>query len=219
MFRDRKEAGKKLALELDKYKNKNVLVLAIPRGGVEVGLEVASHLNSDFDILVSRKLPIPYNPEAGFGAIAEDGSIYLNKDAYSWVGKDDIERIKKEQIIEIKRRIDVLRGGKPLTQVRGRKVILVDDGLAMGSTMYASVEYCRNKKAEKVIVAVPVSGKDVFYEIKQLVDEAYVLEMPYNFMAVAQSYLYWTDVTDEDVIELMKKWKPHIGHESIIHGI
>ena len=120
MFRDRKEAGKKLALELDKYKNKNVLVLAIPRGGVEVGLEVASHLNSDFDILVSRKLPIPYNPEAGFGAIAEDGSIYLNKDAYSWVGKDDIERIKKEQIIEIKRRIDVLRGGKPLTQVLGR---------------------------------------------------------------------------------------------------
>jgi predicted phosphoribosyltransferase len=218
MFRDRKEAGKKLALELRKYKNRNVLVLAIPRGGVEVGLEVASYLDSDFDILVSRKLPIPYNPEAGFGAIAEDGSIYLNKEADSWVGKNDIERIKKEQIKEIKRRIDVLRVGKPLTQVRGRIVILVDDGLAMGSTMYASVEYCRNKKAKKVIIAIPVSGKDVFYEIKQLVDEAYVLEIPYNFMAVAQSYLYWTDVTDEDVIELMEKWKTHISHRSIIHG-
>lgn len=219
MFRDRKEAGKRLALELDNYKNKNVLVLAIPRGGVEVGLEVASYLNSDFDILVSRKLPIPHNPEAGFGAISEDGSIYLNKDAHLWVGKDDIERIKKEQIIEIKRRIDVLRGGKPLAQVEGRIIVLVDDGLAMGSTMYASVEYCRNKKAKKVIVAVPVSGKDVFYEIKQIVDEAYVLEMPYNFMAVAQSYLYWTDVTDEDVIELMEKRKTHFGHGSIIHGI
>jgi putative phosphoribosyl transferase len=212
MFRDRKEAGKKLALELDKYKNKNVLVLAIPRGGVEVGIEVAFRLNSDFDILVSRKLPIPYNPEAGFGAIAEDGSIYLNKDAVLWVGKNDIERIKKEQIKEVKRRIDVLRGGKPLAQVSRRVVILVDDGLAMGSTMHASIEYCRNKKAKEIIIAVPVSGKDVFYEIKQLVDEAYVLEIPYNFMAVAQSYLYWTDVTDEDVIELMEKWKTHINH-------
>src|SRR3989304_4198474 len=214
MFRDGKEAGKKLTLELNKYKNQNVLVLAIPRGGVEVGFEVAAYLNSDFDILVSRKLPIPYNPEAGFGAIAEDGSAYINKDASLWVEKDEIERIKKEQIKEIKRRIDVLRGGRPLTPVRGRIVILIDDGLAMGSTMRASIQCCRNKNAKKEIIAVPVSGKDVFYEIKQLVDEAYVLEMPYNFMAVAQAYLNWTDVTDEDVIELMEKWKAHITYES-----
>jgi predicted phosphoribosyltransferase len=210
MFKDRKEAGKKLALKLDKYKNQNVLVLAIPRGGVEVGFEVAVYLNSDFDILVSRKLPIPYNPEAGFGAIAEDGSAYLNKDASLWVQKNEIERIKKEQINEIKRRIDVLRGGRPLIAVEGRVVILIDDGLAMGSTMSVSIQYCRNKNSKKVIVAVPVSGEDVFYEIKQLVNEAYVLEMPYNFMAVAQAYLNWYDVTDEDVIELMKKWKAHI---------
>jgi len=210
MFKDRKEAGNKLALKLDKYKNQNVLVLAIPRGGVEVGFEVAVYLNSDFDILVSRKLPIPYNPEAGFGAIAEDGSAYINKDASLWVQKNEIERIKKEQINEIKRRIEVLRGGRPLTAVESRVVILIDDGLAMGSTMRASIQYCRNKNAKKVIVAVPVSGEDVFYEIKQLVDEAYVLEMPYNFMAVAQAYLNWYDVTDEDVIELMKKWKVHI---------
>jgi len=210
MFKDRKEAGNKLALKLDKYKNQNVLVLAIPRGGVEVGFEVAVYLNSDFDILVSRKLPIPYNPEAGFGAIAEDGSAYIYKDASLWVQKNEIERIKKEQINEIKRRIEVLRGGRPLTAVESRVIILIDDGLAMGSTMRASIQYCRNKNAKKVIVAVPVSGEDVFYEIKQLVDDAYILEMPYNFMAVAQAYLNWYDVTDEDVIELMKKWKTHI---------
>lgn len=210
MFKDRKEAGNKLALKLDKYKNQNVLVLAIPRGGVEIGFEVAVYLNSDFDILVSRKLPIPYNPEAGFGAIAEDGSTYINKDASLWVQKNEIERIKKEQINEIKRRIEVLRGGRPLTAVESRVVILIDDGLAMGSTMRASIQYCRNKNAKKIIVAVPVSGEDVFYEIKQLVDEAHVLEMPYNFMAVAQAYLNWYDITDEDVIELMKKWKAHI---------
>jgi len=210
MFKDRKEAGNKLALKLDKYKNQNVLVLAIPRGGVEVGFEVAVYLNSDFDILVSRKLPIPYNPEAGFGAIAEDGSAYIYKDASLWVQKNEIERIKKEQINEIKRRIEVLRGGRPLTAVESRVIILIDDGLAMGSTMRASIQYCRNKNAKKVIVAVPVSGEDVFYEIKQLVDDAYILEMPYNFMAVAQAYLNWYDVTDEDVIELMEKWKAHI---------
>jgi len=170
MFKDRKEAGNKLALKLDKYKNQNVLVLAIPRGGVEVGFEVAVYLNSDFDILVSRKLPIPYNPEAGFGAIAEDGSAYIYKDASLWVQKNEIERIKKEQINEIKRRIEVLRGGRPLTAVESRVIILIDDGLAMGSTMRASIQYCRNKNAKKVIVAVPVSGEDVFYEIKQLVD-------------------------------------------------
>ena len=210
MFKDRKEAGNKLALKLDKYKNQNVLVLAIPIGGVEIGFEVAVYLNSDFDILVSRKLPIPYNPEAGFGAIAEDGSAYINKDASLWVQKNEIERIKKEQINEIKRRIEVLRGDRPLTAVESRVVILIDDGLAMGSTMRVSIQYCRNKNAKKVIVAVPVSGEDVFYEIKQLVDEAYVLEMPYNFMAVAQAYLNWYDITDEDVIELMEKWKAHI---------
>jgi len=210
MFKDRKEAGNKLALKLDKYKNQNVLVLAIPIGGVEIGFEVAVYLNSDFDILVSRKLPIPYNPEAGFGAIAEDGSAYINKDASLWVQKNEIERIKKEQINEIKRRIEVLRGDRPLTAVESRVVILIDDGLAMGSTMRVSIQYCRNKNAKKVIVAVPVSGEDVFYEIKQLVDEAYVLEMPYNFMAVAQAYLNWYDITDEDVIELMEKWKAQI---------
>jgi len=210
MFKDRKEAGNKLALKLDKYKNQNVLVLAIPRGGVEIGFEVAVYLNSDFDILVSRKLPIPYNPEAGFGAIAEDGSAYINKDASLWVQKNEIERIKKEQINEIKRRIEVLRGGRPLTAVESRVVILIDDGLAMGSTMRVSIQYCRNKNAKKIIVAVPVSGEDVFYEIKQLVGEAHVLEMPYNFIAVAQAYLNWYDITDEDVIELMEKWKAHI---------
>ena len=119
-------------------------------------------------------------------------------------------RQKKEQINEIKRRIEVLRGDRPLTAVESRVVILIDDGLAMGSTMRVSIQYCRNKNAKKVIVAVPVSGEDVFYEIKQLVDEAYGLEMPYNFMAVAQAYLNWYDITDEDVIELMEKWKAHI---------
>ena len=205
MFRDRRDAGRKLASVLVKYKNKNVLVLAIPRGGVEVGLEVAQYLRADFDILVSRKLPIPYNPEAGFGAVAEDGSVYINKDSSLWISEDEMEIIKKEQIEEIKRRISVLRRGRPLKSIQGREVILIDDGLAMGSTMRVSIKLCRNQNAKKIIVAVPVSGIDTFNEMKKIGDEIYVLEIPYNFMAVAQVYLNWHDATDEEVIELMEK--------------
>jgi len=205
MFRDRRDAGRKLASVLVKYKNKNVLVLAIPRGGGEVGLEVARYLRADFDILVSRKLPIPYNPEAGFGAIAEDGSVYINKDSSLWISEDEMEIIKKEQIEEIKRRISILRRGRPLKSIQGREVILIDDGLAMGSTMRVSIKLCRNQNAKKIIVVVPVSGIDTFNEMKKIADEIYVLEIPYNFMAVAQVYLNWHDATDEEVIELMEK--------------
>ncbi|MHB1345976.1 MAG: phosphoribosyltransferase, partial [Candidatus Humimicrobiaceae bacterium] len=125
MFIDRKDAGIKLASALIKFKIENVLVLAIPKGGVEVGFEVAKYLNSDFDILVSRKLPLPGNPEAGFGAITEDGSIYLDRRASSWIAEKDLERIKTEQMDEIKRRIKVLRNNRPLLKVKDRIIIII----------------------------------------------------------------------------------------------
>lgn len=207
MFEDRKEAGEKLAKALEKYRNKKALVLAIPRGGVEVGYQVAKYLKADFSLLISRKLPQPGNPEAGFGAITEDGSTFIHEEAASWLSKKEIERIKKEQIEEIKRRIKILRKGKPLPKISGRTVILTDDGLAMGSTMRAAIMLCEKKKAEKIIVAVPVSGKDVAEEIGKLVDEIIVLEKPEFFQAVAQVYRNWYDVSDQEVIEIMKEWQ------------
>ncbi len=207
MFKDRKEAGIKLAKALKKYKNKNVLVLAIPRGSIEVAYEVARHLNAELSLLISRKLPLPYNPEAGFGAIAEDGSNFIFPWANEELPKQEIEKIKREQIAEIKRRIKVLRKGKPLPKIKGRIVILVDDGLAMGSTMVVSIMLCKKKKAKKIIVAVPVSGIDVANEIKKQVDELIVLEKPKFFQAVAQVYEHWHDVTDEEVLRIMKKSK------------
>jgi len=206
MFIDRKDAGIKLARALNKYKARNILVLAIPRGGAEVGFEVAKYLNSDFDILISRKLPMPDNSEAGFGAIAEDGSMYLDERASYWISKNDFERIKIEQLNEIKRRIKVLRSNRPLQEVKNRTVILIDDGLAMGSTMKASIQFCRNNKAKEIVVAVPVAGQDTLEDIKRLVDEIIVLEIPYYFYAVAQIYLNWHDVTDKEVIEIMNEW-------------
>lgn len=207
MFIDRKDAGVKLAKALDRYKDKDVLVLAIPRGGVEVAYEVAKYLDAEFSLLISRKLPIPYNPEAGFGAIAEDGSTYIVSDAKRWLSKEEIEKIKKDQIDEIKRRINILRQGNPLPKIKDRTVILIDDGLAMGSTMRAAIELCKNEKARRIIVAVPVAGKDVKNEIGKSVDEIIVLEMPLFFNAVAQVYLNWHDVTDNEVIEILNRLK------------
>jgi predicted phosphoribosyltransferase len=206
MFIDRKDAGQKLARALEKYKGKNVMVLAIPRGGVEVAYEVAKYLNADLDLLISRKLPYPDNPEAGFGAIAEDGSTFIFDEVYRWLTEDEIREIETEQIEEIKRRIEVLRQGFPLPDLKDRIVILVDDGLAMGSTIRAAISLCKNNKVKRIIVAVPVSGDRVAREINNLVDEIVVLEMPPFFQAVAQVYVNWHDVTDIEVTEIINKW-------------
>ena len=181
--------------------------LAIPRGGVEVGYQVASHLDADFAILVARKLPFPYDPEAGFGAIAEDGSTFMVEGADVWLSRPTIEKIIDTQRREIARRIDVLRQGEPLPEIRGRTVILIDDGIAMGSTMCASIAMCKKRGAARTVVAVPVTGEDRAREVGALVDEIVVLEKPPGFRAVAQVYRNWYDVSDEEVLDIMKEWK------------
>lgn len=207
MFKDRKDAGRQLALALETYKDKNSIVLAIPRGGIEVGYYVAAHLNADFSVIITRKLPFPDNPESGFGAIAEDGSVFVFPQAGIWVDKKDIERIIAEQQQEIRRRIEVLRKKKPLPDLAGRTVILVDDGIAMGSTMRASIMLCRNMKADKVVVGVPVAGQRTSVEIEELADDMVVLEKPVFFRAVAQVYLNWSDVSDEEALKIMNNWE------------
>jgi len=207
MFEDRKDAGKKLAKALAKYKDKNALILSIPRGGVEVGYQVAKYLNADFSLIATRKLPFPDNPEAGVGAIAEDESTFIYESHAYYLSEETINKIIREQKQEIKRRIDVLRKGRPLPEVKNRTVILVDDGIAMGSTMKASVKLCKNKKAEKIVVAAPVSGKEAAEKLGKMVDEIVILEKPRFFQAVAQVYRNWYDVPDREVIEILEKWE------------
>lgn len=207
MFKDRKEAGRKLASALMRYKGKDAVVLAIPRGGVEVGYEVAKALKAlFFSVLVVRKMPFPDDPEAGFGAIAEDGSIILLEGAMSRLSEDIIERVKKEQYSEIKRRVAVLRSSQPLPDIGKKTVILVDDGLAMGSTMLAAVAYCRNKKAAEIIVAVPVSGEEPARLVGESADRIIILEKPAYFYAVAQGYENWYDVPDEEALNILKAY-------------
>jgi len=203
MFFDRNEAGIKLAIALEKYKDQNVLVLAIPRGGVPVGYEVAKFLNADFSVIVSRKLPFPDNPEAGFGAIAEDGSIVILEGTKNWLEQSEIDKIIEQQKQVVYERMTTLRKNKLLPDITNRTVILVDDGIAMGSTMTAAIMMCRNEQAGKVVVAVPVTGERVKQEMADLADEFIVLETPPNFKAVAQVYENWHDLSDQEVINIL----------------
>ena len=207
MFKDRTDAGIKLAHALEKYKGQNVLVLAIPRGGVEVGYQVAKYLHAEFSILVSRKLPYPENPEAGIGALTEDGSMFIFEEGRALLTEEITNKIISEQKQEMKRRIGTLREGKSLPEIKDRIIILVDDGIARGSTMLVSMMFCKNQKAKKIVVATPVSGRKLMKEIVELADEIIILEKPLLFYAVAQAYRHWYDVPDEEVLEIMKKWK------------
>ena len=205
MFLDRTDAGIQLGKALLKYKGQDTIVLAIPRGGVEIGYQVAKALDAPLSLIISRKLPLPYNQEAGFGAVTEDGSTWFVPGYRSYLSQDVIEEAVADQTAEIRRRIDVLRAGRELPDISGRTVILVDDGIAMGSTMRASVQYCRNQEARKVIVAAPVTGRDTVEDMEEIADEVIILETPPYFQAVAQVYRKWYDVPDEEVLEIMEK--------------
>jgi putative phosphoribosyl transferase len=207
MFDDRRDAGRELARALAEYKGKNVVVLAIPRGGVEVGYQVARALDADFALVIVRKLPFPDNPEAGFGAIAEDGSVVIIERAARSLPREAIERIAQFQREEVGRRIQVLRRGSSLPALKGRTAILVDDGIAMGSTIRAAIKLCKNRGATPIVVAVPVAGERAARKIGGLVDDLVVLEKPLFFRAVAQVYRNWHDVPDREVLEIMDAWR------------
>jgi len=151
-------------------------------------------------------LPFPGNPEFGFGAISEDGSSFIISGYEEQLPKELVEDIIRKQELEIKRRISVLRDGKDLPEIKDRMVILVDDGIAMGSTMLAAIYLCKHKGAKKIIVAVPVSGENIEKELAQLVDEVVILEQPDFFSAVAQAYENWHDLSDVEAVSVLRKW-------------
>lgn len=206
MFQDRADAGVRLGDKLLKYRSDNPIVLAIPRGGVEVGAEIARSLLCRLSIVIVRKLPFPDNPEAGFGAIAEDGSVFMVRRYEGILPDKTVRQIQQEQQQEIHRRVTILRRGKPLPDLTGRTVILTDDGIAMGSTMHAAVQLCKNHRAGKIIVAVPVSAPETARRFARITDETIVLEQPQNFYAVAQAYADWYDVTDEEVLRILDQF-------------
>jgi putative phosphoribosyl transferase len=206
VFRDRQDAGQRLGKALGAYRNEEPLILAIPRGGVEVGYHVAKQLAAQLAVLVVRKLPLPHNPEAGFGAIAEDGSTVMFERVAAALTSTVVEEIVREQNREIQRRIGAFRHGAPLPPIAGRTAILVDDGVAMGSTVRAGIALCRRQQAHKIVVAAPVAGPTTAAELAELADDVVILEEPPSFRAVAQVYRRWYDVPDEEVIAILQNF-------------
>jgi predicted phosphoribosyltransferase len=207
MFTDRKDAAVQLAKALEKYKDKNAVVLGIPRGGAETAFYVALHLHAELSLLISRKLGHPENPEYAFGAIAEDGSIYLNPSSSGQLSAETIQEVVNEQKKEITRRVTILRQGKPLPELKGRTVILVDDGIATGATIFAAIEMCKKRNAEKIIVAAPVSGYEMEEELAEKADEVVILEKPGDYFAVSQAYLSFYNLSDENALKFMQRWE------------
>ncbi|MDX5437857.1 MAG: phosphoribosyltransferase [Pontibacter sp.] len=207
MFKDRKDAALQLARALEKYKGKQTVVLGIPRGGAETAYYVAHYLKATLSMLVSRKLGHPSNPEYAVGAMAEDGSIYLSKASRNEVSEEALEQTIAKQKKEIERRIQRLRHGEPLPPLKGKTVILVDDGIATGATLYAAISMCRNLEVGKLVIAAPVSGREKESELKDLVDDVVILETPESYFAVSQAYESFYDLTDEEALGFMDRWK------------
>lgn len=206
MFKNRTDAGNRLGEALETYRDGNPLVLAIPKGGLPVGVAVAEHLDADFSVLVARKFPWPHNPEAGFGAVAEDGSTYMGPGP-EVMSEDEKQRIVQEQREECQRRVALLRQGDTLPSLENRTVILVDDGVAMGSTMRASVRCCRNHGVARLVVGVPVASPHARDDIGEEADAIVVLETPAHFRAVAEAYQDWHDIGDDEAVAIMSGWK------------
>ena len=204
IFVDRVEAGKKLAQALWEYKNHNVVVCALPRGGVEVGLEVAKALNAPLDVVITRKIGHPYNPEYAICAVDESGARLCNESEIKSVDRDWLEEETKRQEKEILRRIKNYRCGKSPIELKGKTVILVDDGIATGLTARAAIQYVRRQGAKEIIVAVPVSPKNVATILRFEADKIVTLhEMTDYFSSVGSYYKNFPQVRDEEVIRYL----------------
>jgi len=206
IFQDRTDAGRQLAEELLSYAGRDdAIVLALPRGGVPVAFEVAQRLGVPLDVFVVRKLGVPGHEELAMGAIASGGIRVLNEDVLYVLpdAQSIVEMVTAIEREELKRRERDYRSDRPAPEVRGRTVILVDDGLATGATMRAAAAALRQQGAAKIIVAVPVGAPSTCYEIRSVADEVVCLQTPGSFMGVGQYYEDFSQTADEEVRELL----------------
>jgi putative phosphoribosyl transferase len=205
-FPNRIEAGRQLAEKLEKYAERDdVIVLGLPRGGVPVANEVAKLLRVPLDVFIVRKLGVPGFEELAAGAIASGGVRVLNEDVMRAIPHADqaIKAVTARETAELERREQIYREGRPVPKLRNRIAILVDDGLATGATMRAAVKALRQRGAARIVVAVPVGPPDTCHEIEEQADEMICLSMPEFFQAVGQYYEDFSQTSDEDVRELL----------------
>ena len=210
MFADREDAARQLVEKLKPLPLLDPLVLAIPRGGIVTGAVLARELGADLDVVLSRKLRAPFQPELAIGAVGEDGEVYLNHrtDLATSMDQAYIEKERQYQISEIARRQKLFRAARPQAPVAGRSVILTDDGIATGSTMIAALHVVKAQKPHETIVAVPVAPPDRLETIRTLCDQLIYLLAPLEFFAIGQFYISFESVADEEVVRLLREFAP-----------
>jgi predicted phosphoribosyltransferase len=206
-FKDRKDAGRILAGKLTKYKNDpNAVVLALPRGGVPVGYEVARELGLPLDVLIVRKLGVPHHEELAMGAIASGGVRFLNRSVIESLRilPEALEEVERREALELMRREALYRGNRFHTQVEGRIVILVDDGIATGSSMRVAIQVLRSQHVKKIVVATPAAPPSAKWEIEPLVEEFVAVVLPGDFYGVGQFYEDFSQMDDDTIYELVR---------------
>jgi putative phosphoribosyl transferase len=211
VFRDRFEAGNVLADELKEYAcNPDVIVLAVPAGGVPVGYVIAKEIAIPMGVIVVRKVQIPWSPEAGFGAVAWDNKVLLNENLVKQLQltRQEVETAISAAKRNVEERLKKFRGDKPLPHLTGKIVVLVDDGLASGYTMLVAVRSVRDKAPKKIVVAVPTGSLGAIDLLVREVDEILCPNIRSGeSFAVAEAYENWYDLTDEEVMELLPEWR------------
>jgi putative phosphoribosyl transferase len=215
-FTDRVDAGKRLASALSNFSGKKGIVLAIPRGGVPVGFEIAKTLKTPLDVIIPRKIGAPDNPELAIGAVAEDGTAILDDNLVKYLGvsreyiKEEIERQKQE----IRRRLEIYRQDASYPNLKGFDVIVVDDGIATGSTMKAALASVKNRGAASITVAIPVGPPSTIEELEKIADRVVCLYTPEYFQAIGQFYNDFGQTADEEVIKLLQESKQKLAYIS-----
>src|SRR5918997_2036781 len=216
-FRDREDAGRRLAERLSRYRDERPVVFALPRGGVPVAYEISRALGVPLEVLVARKLGAPGQPEFGIGAVAPDGVRVLNEEVVRRLGIPDeyVERITERETAEVERRLRHFRGERPEPEVRGRTVILVDDGLATGVTARAAVRALRRLEPRRLVLAAPVCAAQTAELLGPEVDELVCLEAPPDLGAIGFWYRDFSQTSDEEVIELLERARREEGERAV----
>jgi len=209
MFVDRKDAGEKLSMELEKFKDENPIVLAIPRGGIVTAYETIKKFGLQWDLIIPRKIGSPHNKEIAIGAISLD-ETYLFNEKYIEMLNISQEYIKKEvfeQTEEIKRRLNKYKGNENFPYVKNKTVIIIDDGIATGFTIQAAINSIKKHDAKKIILAVPVAPQDTISLLEKIVDEVICLFIPDEFYAVGSYYKSFEQTTDEEIFNIVRELK------------
>lgn len=207
IFVDRKDAGKKLCESLEKYENEDVIVLAVPRGGLEVAYDTIKGFHFEWDLIIPRKIGAPHNKEIAIGAVSSDGSYILDDYYVNMLGvsQDYIEQETSEQVKEIHRRMEAYRGRDTFPEVAQKTVIIIDDGIATGYTILAALKAVKKQGAAKTVLAIPIGPKDAIEKLKPFVDEIICLHTLDMFYGVGAYYTNFEQVGDEEVFRIINE--------------